>query len=630
MSTPTVGSSNTSRVTGLVSGLDTDALVKAMTSGTTGKIDDCNQEIELLKWKQEDYLAIIKKMRTFKDDYFSSSSGCLSSSFYNIKKSLYNGGDSSEFVSVNIGSDSSASAVDISNITTATAAVGKTAGTVCSQITLGFDSSAAPIDMTGKNLDITVGGVTKTITFEGSFNTAEEFASAIQSLSDDAFGTDRLDVSVSGNQVILNSDGSSASVSSSSTNDALGVSGITLINAQTARVDTTKKLSECSFATPLQGSSFDFEINGQNFSFTGDQSLAYVINTINSSSAGVRLSYSSITDKFTITSKNTGEVNGITISDTTGNFLTSILGTLGEGNYTKGTDASAYISGIKVTRPSNTFTVDGITYTLKKNTTMSVNVNTENNVDKVVENIKKFVSDYNDILNLVNTEINEKRYKTYEPLTDEQKKSMTDKEIEQWDEKAKSGMLKNDTTLSSVASSLRESMYSAIVNLNDNSTGIGITLADIGIETASYSSKGKLNINEEKLKEALNVNTESVVKLFTQKSDKIYLPTNTTEVKQERFNESGVMNRISDILEGAVGTLYTTGNLLTIAGYEGTSSEANNTISRSISSYNNKLTDLKKLLSSQETRYYKQFSAMETAISEMNQQISSLTSYLGN
>jgi len=124
----------------------------------------------------------------------------------------------------------------------------------------------------------------------------------------------------------------------------------------------------------------------------------------------------------------------------------------------------------------------------------------------------------------------------------------------------------------------------------------------------------------------LKNNCQGVIDLFTQSSDKTYLAATTSNLKKERYNESGIMNRISDLLENSVGTLYGKGSLLKIAGYEGTSTEKENTVTRSIKRYNQKLDQLLDAFKLEETRYRSQFTSMETYINQMN----TTASYLSN
>jgi flagellar hook-associated protein 2 len=518
--------------------------------------------------------------------------------------------EDSNYVGLSFSDSVSVSSVNLSNIVTATQSVAKTAGTASQQIELNLDTSSGPIDLTGKTIGMTIAGVTKIITFSKD----------LQQLADSAFGQDRVSVSFSGDKIVINSDGTAVSLSSGEVNDAFETVGFTLINAATSRIDTTKSVAENKFAVPVTGDSFEFTINGKLFSFSKDDTIAFIMNSVNKSDAGVKMSYSTITDKFTLTSVKTGSEGSISISDQTGNFMTSAIGSLTQENYSQGRDASVYIDGIKVTRSSNNFTIDGITYNLKADTQKSIAVGIKNDISSAVENIKNFVSDYNELLGAINTKLNEERDNDYLPLTDAQKEKMSESEISKWQEKARSGMLRNDMTLEGIASSLREIMYTPVMKLDDNTTGIGITLADIGITTESYRSQGKLAINEEKLTRALTERSEEIVELFTQKSDKTYFSANTAELKKERYIESGVMQRIADIMENSVGTLYGTGSLLKIAGYSGTSSEAENMITKSLKRYDEKLQRLLDSFELEENRYYKQFTAMETYISQMNQQ----------
>lgn len=620
---------DTSRVAGLASGMDTDSIIKGMMTNSQAKIDKVNQQKQLLEWKKDDYTAIIAKLRTFKDKYFgssTSSSSSLSSAFYASKIASTANASDSQYVSVTTSNSTNISSINLSNIQIATQSVAKTAQTASNQITMNFNSSIAPVDLTGKTFDMTVNGTTKTLTLSKSYSTAADLAADIKQLADNAFGTDRVSVTASGDNITMNSDGTSVSLAAGASNDAFSVTGFTLTNSQTSRIDISKSIAENSFATPVTGGNFAFTINGKPFEFSSDTKIATIITTINNSNAGAKLSYSSITDKFTLTSTATGSDGALAISDTTGNFLTSIIGPLTAENYTQGSDASVYIDGTKVTRSSNTFTIDDITYNLKANTANSININITDDTSKALENIKSFVSDYNDLLGSINAKLNEKYDNDYLPLTDDQKSKLSESDIEKWTTKAKTGLLRNDTTLSSIAMSLRKIMYTPVANLTDNSSNLSVTMASIGISTNNYTSQGKLVINESKLTEALKNNCQGVIDLFTQKSDKSYLEATTSDIKTERYNESGVMYRISDILENSVGSLYGTGSLLQIAGYEGTSSEKENNITRSIKRYDEKLDQLLDSFKLEEDRYRSQFTSMESYISKMNTASSYLTS----
>jgi flagellar hook-associated protein 2 len=449
-------------------------------------------------------------------------------------------------------------------------------------------------------------------------------------MADTVFGINKLSVNTQGDKILMNASGSTIYLNQGvSGSDAFAGTGFTLTN-KTNRLDANATLEQSAFVTSLTGNNFVFNINGERFEFAKDTTIATIMNTINNSNAGVNINYSSITDKFTMTSKSTGASSGIAISDETGNFLSSIMGTLDSSNYTKGTDASVYIDGEKVTRSSNTFMIDGITYALKENSSDTFKMNITADTNAAFNNIKTFISDYNDIIDMINSKISEERYKDFLPLTDEQKSSLSETEATKWQDKAKSGLLKNDSYLQQIASSLREAMYSTVADLNDNSKTIGLTMSGIGISTSDFTSKGKLTVDEQKLKDALANNLDGVMKLFTQRSDKFYSPDNTDAIRQERTKESGILYKISDILDDSARTTLGGGTLLKIAGYKGTSTDTENIISKSIDSYSKKLDSLLESLTKEENRYFTQFAAMEKYISQMNQQSAWLSQNLGS
>ena len=620
-------------ISGLVSGLDTESIVKKMTAASTAKIDKVNQQKQLLLWQQEDYRSIISKLMDFQGKYFNTLSGSnvLSSKFFVHKTAVMLNPEHSRFVSVSLPANTSMASIELSNIKLATSSKAASQNAVSQQIAISFDPTSAPVDLTGRTMDVTVDGVTKTIEFSGIYHTSQQLGSDIQTLLNDAFGIDRLSVSVLANEITINSDGVDASLAPGSLNSVFDVSGLALTNDHTSRIDMRKSIEQTNFTLPVTGDNFGFHINGVKFEFQKQDTIATVINKINASDAGVNLSYSSITDKFTLTSNMTGSTSNITISDETGNFLSSVIGPLTGENYTAGTDASVYINGTKVTRSSNSFTIDGITYSLKAETADTINMNITSDTEEVLANIKDFVNDYNEILDAINTKLSEARYREFAPLTEEQKKEMSETEVKLWEEKSKSGLLKNDDNLQRLVRSLRSAFYMPVKNLDDNTQNLGLNITDVGITTDNYFSgktKGGLVIDEQKLTQAMEKDAQSVIDLFTQASDKIYTPDAPAEYKEERYNESGLMHRLSDILNDYVGKTLGSGILLKKAGYPGSSTEFENTVTKRIKSYEQKLDRLLDSLKREENRYFSQFTAMEKYLAMMNQQAAWLNNSL--
>src|SRR5690606_30389919 len=110
------------------------------------------------------------------------------------------------------------------------------------------------------------------------------------------------------------------------------------------------------------------------------------------------------------------------------------------------------------------------------------------------------------------------RYRDYPPLTAEQKKEMDKSDIELWEEKAKSGLLRNDSIIQSTMLSVRQSLY----ELSAGIEGSFKLITDIGISTEKYSrgsAGGKLVIDEQKLRQAIADDPEGVMELLFKESN---------------------------------------------------------------------------------------------------------------
>ena len=270
------------------------------------------------------------------------------------------------------------------------------------------------------------------------------------------------------------------------------------------------------------------------FLVSASDSLNSVINQVNGASVGVNMFYDSATGQMTMTRNETGDFNNNPETNDTkysGSFINAFLKFQGAEAKVKGQNALFTINGLETHRTSNTFDINGVTFTLKKtfnereitneitgvykNSERDPNVSLAINNDStaVYENIKKFIDSYNELISKIQGEVQEERFRGYAPLSDEQRESLSDKQQEQWEEKAKSGLLRRDSTLSSLLSSMRMDFYGTVES--DDINPIYNQLAKIGIKTtANYLEGGKLEINEAQLKKAIEADPESVERLF--------------------------------------------------------------------------------------------------------------------
>ena len=377
-------------------------------------------------------------------------------------------------------------------------------------------------------------------------------------------------------------------------------------------------------------------VTTKSIDITSTESINQVVSDINNAGINVKANYDSNTDRFFLTTTNTGTSSGISFagSDQDGlNFLGGKLklskGTtetsLGSGIYTSapepGLNAEFQLDGVNFSQASNNFTISGVTYNLTGVSTGTplnpTNISVTNDTDKAVASIQSLVDSYNKILAGVNGKVNETRYKDYLPLTDAQKTALKESEITAWEAKAKSGMLHNDPTLASLVNSLRNAFASPVTGSKapyDSTSSIGIT-------TGGYSEGGKLYLNTDKLRTALNANPDVLNQLFgvtgtTTATD----GTTITNTKSQ-----GIAGRLYDGIKKAMDQLNqiasTTGN----AQYDTKSSYA-----KKITSYNLQISDAADRFDMIQTAYYKKFNAMEVALKKLNDQTSWLSSMLSS
>lgn len=409
-----------------------------------------------------------------------------------------------------------------------------------------------------------------------------------------------------------------------------------------------------------------------------NKSISEIMSDI-STKANVDFSYSQLTRKFTMQSKTTGSDQIIintgddAVTGQTSKFLETLLGndkiSSSDGslydasdalttNKLQGKDSLVYIKEpnsdyIAVTKPTNSFTIDGVNYVLNNaqsssipagydpnndptNIIPEIGVKLTGNTQKTFDKIKAFVDKYNDIIEKINTKLFEKKQYDYKPLTDEQKKEMKEDEIKQWEEKAKQGLLGNDSTLGNMLTSMRSAFYEPVRYNYSDTSSIGLSMSDIGITTSSdMSQRGKLVIDEAKLKDALQNKGDKVVELFTKTSSTVasYNPNATTTERQQRYKESGVFQRINDILQDNLRTFRDSngkkGILLEKAGIRGDISEFRNLLTEDINRRDKIIKDMNSKLAGKENNYYIKFSKLESAMQKLNEQSNWLSSQLG-
>ena len=271
-------------------------------------------------------------------------------------------------------------------------------------------------------------------------------------------------------------------------------------------------------------------------------------------------------------------------------------------------DSIVQVNGATLTSSNTTLDVNGLSLNLVSASDREVKVTVSNDSTAVYDAIKDFVEQYNSALSEMNKYYYADSARGYDPLTDDQKEAMSDEEVEKWETKIKDSLLRRDSTLSGILETFRTSLTGITVKASDGKT---YSLANLCITTGKdYKEYGLLHIkgDEDDTDYADSENTlQSMIN-----SD----PDIVMEVM------SGIVSNLYDSINKKISTTTTMKSALSFYNDKEMTKQMTQ-YKKDIKSWETKLSDM-------EDRYYKQFSAMETALSKLQSQQNSLASYLGS
>jgi len=611
------------RIGGLASGMDIDQLVSDLMKVQRAKVDKLGQNKQILEWQQEEYREFNNSLRALRDSAFNMK---LQGTY--LAKNAVSTNDALK-VSANTNAPNGTYQVTVQSLAT-----GVSRG---SQEALAEEANS---DGTVKKLSEQF-GLSGTVTFElagstgsrsFSFDTAQKTIYDVVSEINGAKLGIVASYDADLNRFFLNTDstGSDAKIKVV-TDDAHFLSNVESSNStlkldlyniylqgSTTIYSVTNDLKSLGFN---QKNDYTFSLQGalgsQTITCDRDTTIQELINNINTSYTGINAAFELQPDgtgRFVLKDADGVSNPSILVNlDDDQNLFSDVLGlplvkgTVVTSTVATGTNAVVDfgdVAGLEFA--TNTFMINGITVTASE-PNVSADVTVSNDTDKVFDSIKSFIELYNSTIDDINKKINEKRYRDYLPLTDEQREQLSDEQEKQWEEKAKSGLLKNDSLLAGAVYRMRTSMSTIVDGVYNTNYD---TLAEIGIKTGNYSERGKLHIDEAKLKEALVKDPQAVMELFVNSSD--------------NNGEKGIAVRLYDDLTASITML--TGK----AGMDVDFSQYDNSIiGKQIEGVNEDINSWEDRLKSIEDRYWRQFTAMEEAMQRMNSQSAWLSNQLG-
>lgn len=325
--------------------------------------------------------------------------------------------------------------------------------------------------------------------------------------------------------------------------------------------------------------------------------------------AGINASYDAGQGRFYISSKNTGTANAFTV-DADADTLAKLGLDLKDGDPGKinASDAQIVYNGVEYTQSNNSFNINGLTIEVNaKGEEQDFTVDTD--VDGIYEKVKNFVKEYNALISEMNDLYNAESSRGYEPLTSDEKDAMTDEDIENWEKKIKDSLLRRDSTISSLLTSMRTTLNKSVEVTNADGTTSRYALSSFGIVTGTYTERGQLHIEgdsedadyadlEDKLKAAIAANPDALTQTLSTLGSEIY------------NNLQKAMKRV----EGVSSSLTFYNDLQ---------------MDSEIKDYKDDVTALQEKLAEEEEKYYKQFSAMETAMAKLQSQQSYISQLFG-
>lgn len=324
--------------------------------------------------------------------------------------------------------------------------------------------------------------------------------------------------------------------------------------------------------------------------------------------AGVNANFDENNQRLFISAKETGVANDFLF--TGGGALLDRIGITASAGATriKGSDAELILNGASFKSSTNNFEINGSTYTVNSVTDAEFTISTETDTSGIYDMIKDFFKSYNETINGMAAAYNADSAKGYEPLTDEMREQLSDKQAEDWEKKIKDSLLRKDSTLSSVMQAMRNAMNSGI-----EIDGKTYYLSDFGINTQGYlmadeNERYAYHIdgnaddsvsagNADKLKAMITTDPELVTKFFSELTKGLY---DTLTEKMGSSEYSSVYKVYND-----------------------------KKMKSDYDNYTKKIAELEAKLQDYEDRYYKKFTAMEKAMATLNSQQSAISSLFG-
>ncbi|CAM3890197.1 flagellar filament capping protein FliD [Alkalicoccus chagannorensis] len=272
-------------------------------------------------------------------------------------------------------------------------------------------------------------------------------------------------------------------------------------------------------------------------------------------------------------------------------------------------NATFNLNGIDMEQQGNTYSENGLNLTLNQSfEDQSVRIDVAADDDRIFDTVMGFVEDYNELVGTVQEKTNEEYFRDYAPLTDEQRRELDESEVELWEERSNSGLLQRDSILTSGLSSMRQQMYQTVES--DQMDASFNQLTEIGITTTSdFRQGGILEVDEDELRASIAEDPDAVENLFRGDGD----------TPEERGIARRVLDSTSDVM-AQIGER---------AGRTDLAQNESFTLGREFEQQQDRISNFERRMDQVEERYWSQFTRMEQAMAEANNQQQQMMSQMG-
>lgn len=339
--------------------------------------------------------------------------------------------------------------------------------------------------------------------------------------------------------------------------------------------------------------------------------------------AGINANFDAGNKRLFLSAKETGESNDFMLSGDNetlaklGLATEAQIDTLADkanykaANKIDGSSAELELNGATFKSDSNTFNINGSTYQINympTNPEESISINTQDDYEGVYDAVKGILKEYNELMTAMSKAYNADSAKGYDPLTSEQKEQMSDKEVEEWENKIKDSLLRRDENLYGVMNAMTNS-FAAGFEIG----GKTMYLSDFGISTQGYFSADKnerynLHIDGDTSDEVSSANADKLKAMISSDPKKVaeFFSTFANTMYNSIYSKMG---------SSSLSSIYKVYN--------------DKELKSEQTEWEKKVSDLESKLKDIEDKYYKKFAAMEKLMGSLNSTQNSMSSFFG-